>query len=162
MNLYQKRKARQEKVKNEDKEENCKSNINWYPGHMAKTRKQIIEDLKLIDVVIEILDSRIPISSRNPDIANLTEGKDKIIILNKSDLAEQKQNEKCVQYFKQQGYTAILANCNEGKGINEILRAVEKIKQTEMDEYAKKGRTGRKIKAMVLGIPNVRKIIIYK
>lgn len=136
--------------------------LSWYPGHMAKTRKQIIEDLKLIDVVIEILDSRIPISSRNPDIANLTEGKDKIIILNKSDLAEQKQNEKWVQYFKQQGYTAILANCNEGKGINEILRAVEKIKQTEMDEYAKKGRTGRKIKAMVLGIPNVRKIIIYK
>ena len=103
--------------------------LSWYPGHMAKTRKQIIEDLKLIDVVIEILDSRIPISSRNPDIANLTEGKDKIIILNKSDLAEQKQNEKWVQYFKQQGYTAILANCNEGKGINEILRAVEKIKQ---------------------------------
>lgn len=139
-----------------------KINLNWYPGHMAKTRKQIAEDLKLIDVVIEILDSRIPISSRNPDIANLTSGKDKIIILNKSDLADKKQNELWVQYFKEKGQPAILANCNEGKGINEILRATEKIKQTEMEEYAEKGRTGRKIRAMVLGIPNVRKIIIYK
>lgn len=162
MDMYQKRKMRAEKKNNDSQKSLPSTSINWYPGHMAKTRKQIIEDLKLIDVVIEILDSRIPISSRNPDIANLTEGKDKIIILNKSDLAEQKQNEKWVQYFKQQGHTAILANCNEGKEINEILRAVEKIKQTEMDEYAKKGRTGRKIKAMVLGIPNVRKIIIYK
>lgn len=140
----------------------AKIRINWYPGHMAKTRKQIAEDLKLIDVVIEILDSRIPISSRNPDIANLTSGKDKIIILNKSDLADKKQNELWVQYFKEKGQPAILANCNEGKGINEILRATEKIKQAEMEEYAEKGRTGRKIRAMVLGIPNVRKIIIYK
>ena len=97
-----------------------------------------------------------------PDIANLTEGKDKIIILNKSDLADKKQNELWVQYFKEKGQPAILANCNEGKGINEILRATEKIKQAEMEEYAEKGRTGRKIRAMVLGIPNVRKIIIYK
>ena len=93
MDMYQKRKMRQEKVNNENEEETQKQmNINWYPGHMAKTRKQIAEDLKLIDVVIEILDSRIPISSRNPDIANLTSGKDKIIILNKSDLADKKQN----------------------------------------------------------------------
>ena len=163
MNMYQKRKARQEKEENNSSEKSfSKTSINWYPGHMAKTRKQIAEDLKLIDVVIEILDSRIPISSRNPDIANLTSGKDKIIILNKSDLADKKQNELWVQYFKEKGQPAILANCNEGKGINEILRATEKIKQAEMEEYAEKGRTGRKIRAMVLGIPNVRKIIIYK
>ena len=163
MNMYQKRKKRQEMKNNENKEKiQSQMNINWYPGHMAKTRKQIAEDLKLIDVVIEILDSRIPISSRNPDIANLTSGKDKIIILNKSDLADKKQNELWVQYFKEKGQPAILANCNEGKGINEILRATEKIKQAEMEEYAEKGRTGRKIRAMVLGIPNVRKIIIYK
>lgn len=151
------------KDKEKDEKKSCLSApISWYPGHMAKTRKQIAEDLKLIDVVIEILDSRIPISSRNPDIANLTSGKDKIIILNKSDLADKKQNELWVQYFKEKGQPAILANCNEGKGINEILRATEKIKQAEMEEYAEKGRTGRKIRAMVLGIPNVRKIIIYK
>lgn len=162
MDMYQKRKIRAEKKNNNQEEKLTKVGINWYPGHMAKTRKQIAEDLKLIDVVIEILDSRIPISSRNPDIANLTSGKDKIIILNKSDLADKKQNELWVQYFKEKGQPAILANCNEGKGINEILRATEKIKQAEMEEYAEKGRTGRKIRAMVLGIPNVRKVIIYK
>ena len=162
MDMYQKRKMRKNKKMNEDTKSLPSTSINWYPGHMAKTRKQIAEDLKLIDVVIEILDSRIPISSRNPDIANLTSGKDKIIILNKSDLADKKQNELWVQYFKEKGQPAILANCNEGKGINEILRATEKIKQAEMEEYAEKGRTGRKIRAMVLGIPNVRKVIIYK
>ena len=162
MDMYQKREMRKNKKMNEDTKSLPSTSINWYPGHMAKTRKQIAEDLKLIDVVIEILDSRIPISSRNPDIANLTSGKDKIIILNKSDLADKKQNELWVQYFKEKGQPAILANCNEGKGINEILRATEKIKQAEMEEYAEKGRTGRKIRAMVLGIPNVRKIIIYK
>ena len=162
MDMYQKREMRKNKKMNENTKSLPSTSINWYPGHMAKTKKQIAEDLKLIDVVIEILDSRIPISSRNPDIANLTKGKDKIIILNKSDLADQKQNELWVQYFKEKGQTAILANCNEGKGINEILRATEKIKQAEMEEYAEKGRTGRKIRAMVLGIPNVRKIIIYK
>lgn len=162
MDMYQKRKMRKNKKMNEDTKSLPSTSINWYPGHMSKTRKQIAEDLKLIDVVIEILDSRIPISSRNPDIANLTSGKDKIIILNKSDLADKKQNELWVQYFKEKGQPAILANCNEGKGINEILRATEKIKQAEMEEYAEKGRTGRKIRAMVLGIPNVRKVIIYK
>lgn len=162
MDIYVKGKMKAEKKNNDSQGSFSKVSISWYPGHMAKTRKQIAEDLKLIDVVIEILDSRIPISSRNPDIANLTSGKDKIIILNKSDLADKKQNELWVQYFKEKGQPAILANCNEGKGINEILRATEKIKQAEMEEYAEKGRTGRKIRAMVLGIPNVRKIIIYK
>lgn len=162
MDMYQKRKIRAEKKKDDSPKSFPSVGINWYPGHMAKTKKQITEDLKLIDVVIEILDSRIPISSRNPDIAKLTQSKDKIIILNKSDLADQKQNELWVKYFKEKEQIAILANCNEGKGINEILRAVEKIKQTEMEQYAEKGRTGRKIRAMVLGIPNVRKIIIYK
>ena len=156
MDMYQKRKMRQEKKNNDSQESFSKVSISWYPGHMAKTKKQITEDLKLIDVIIEILDSRIPISSRNPDIAKLTENKDKIIILNKSDLADQKQNEQWVKHFQKQGQLAILANCNEGKGINEILRATEKVKQEEMEEYAKKGRTGRKIRAMVLGIPNVR------
>ena len=156
MDMYQKREMRKNKKMNEDKKSFPSVGINWYPGHMAKTKRQITEDLKLIDVVIELLDSRIPISSRNPDIAELTKNKDKIIILNKSDLADKKQNELWVQYFEKQGQVAILADCNIGKGINEILRATEKIKEEEMKEYAKKGRTGRKIRAMVLGIPNVR------
>ena len=134
-----------------------KTNINWYPGHMAKTRREIIEDLKLIDVVIELLDSRIPISSRNPDIAEITKNKDRIIVLNKSDLSDKKENDKWVNHFKQNGLIAIECDSNSGHGINEVLRAIEKIKEKELQEYANKGRTGRKIRAMILGIPNVGK-----
>ena len=136
--------------------------INWYPGHMAKAKKQIIEDLKLIDVVIEILDSRIPISSQNPDIADITKNKDKIIILNKYDLADNKQNNLWVQYFKQKGQIAILANCNNGYGVNEIIRTIENIKKDEIQSYSEKGRVGKKIRVMVLRNTKCRKIIIYK
>lgn len=136
--------------KEDNKKEFPKTCINWYPGHMAKTKRQIADDMKLIDVVIEILDSRIPISSRNPDMAELTKNKDKIIILNKSDLADEKQNDLWVQYFRTKGQVAILANSNTGKGINEVLRAVEKLKQEELEEYAQKGRTGKKIRVMVI------------
>ena len=139
------------KKRNDNDEKSLKHvNINWYPGHMAKTKKQIIEDLKLIDIVIIILDSRIPISSQNPDIAEITKNKDKIIILNKSDLADKKENELWVEYFKKNGQTAILADCNTGKGINEVLGKVETLKESELEEYAQKGRVGKKIRAMVL------------
>ena len=133
------------------------TSINWYPGHMAKTRREIIEDLKLIDVVIELVDSRIPISSRNPDIAEITKNKDRIIVLNKCDLSEKKENEKWIKSFKENGLIAIECDSNSGRGVNEVLRAIEKIKEAQMQEYASKGRTGRKIRAMILGIPNVGK-----
>ena len=133
------------------------TNINWYPGHMAKTKREISEDLKLIDVVIELLDSRIPIASRNPDIAEITKNKDRIIVLNKSDLSDPKENAKWIQHFKSKGQVAIECDSNSGHGVNEVLRAIEKIKEKELQEYAKKGRTGRKIRAMILGIPNVGK-----
>ena len=105
-----------------------KVNINWYPGHMAKTRRQIVEDLKLVDVVIEILDSRIPISSQNPDIAKFTKDKDKIVVLNKSDLADKIENDLWVNHFREKGVVAVLADCNLGKGIDEVLREVEKLR----------------------------------
>ena len=142
----------------EDKKEKLPSTrIQWYPGHMAKTKREIIEDLKLIDVVIELLDSRIPIASRNPDIAEITKNKDRIIVLNKSDLSDPKENAKWIQHFKSKGQVAIECDSNSGHGVNEVLRAIEKIKEKELQEYAKKGRTGRKIRAMILGIPNVGK-----
>lgn len=144
-------------MSNNDNKSCASTNINWYPGHMAKTRREIIEDLKLIDVVIELLDSRIPISSRNPDIAEITKNKDRIIVLNKSDLSDKKENDKWVKHFKENGLIAIECDSNNGRGINEVLRAIEKIKEKEMQEYASKGRTGRKIRAMILGIPNVGK-----
>ncbi len=142
----------------EDKKEKLPSTrIQWYPGHMAKTRREIIEDLKLIDVVIELVDSRIPISSRNPDIAEITKNKDRIIVLNKCDLSDKKENEKWIKSFKENGLIAIECDSNSGRGVNEVLRAIEKIKEGQMQEYASKGRTGRKIRAMILGIPNVGK-----
>ncbi len=134
-----------------------KTNINWYPGHMAKTKRQIQEDLKLIDIVIELLDSRIPISSRNPDIAEIVKNKDKIIVLNKSDLSDKKENEKWIKHFKENNQIAVECDSNSGYGVNEVLRAIEKIKEKELQEFALKGRTGRKIRAMILGIPNVGK-----
>ena len=132
-------------------------NINWYPGHMAKTKKQIIEDLKVIDIVIELLDARIPISSQNPNIAEITKGKKKIIVLNKSDLADEKENQKWIEYFKKQGIRAVLTDSNTGKGIKEFVKSIEEEMQIEKEKQAEKGRIGRKIKAMILGIPNVGK-----
>ena len=134
-----------------------KTNINWYPGHMAKTKREISEDLKLIDVVVELLDSRIPISSQNPDIAELTKDKKKIIVLNKTDLADMAQNEAWKNYFNQNGQVCILTDSNLGKGINDVTKAIEEIMKDDLAKFAEKGRTGRKIKAMILGIPNVGK-----
>ncbi len=139
-------------------EKSCAStNINWYPGHMAKTRRQIEEDLKIIDIVIELLDARIPISSQNPDIAKITKNKKKIIVLNKCDLSDEKQNQKWVEYFKKNGTPAVLTDSNSGKGIENCIKEIEKIMEEELQIQAGKGRVGRKIRAMILGIPNVGK-----
>ncbi len=134
-----------------------KTSINWYPGHMAKTRRQITEDLSLIDVVIELLDARIPISSQNPDIAKITQGKKRIIVLNKCDLAEERENQKWVAYFQKQGIPAILTDASSGKGIENLLKEIEKVMESETEKQKQKGRIGRKIRAMILGIPNVGK-----
>ncbi len=158
MDMYQKRKARQEKRENNNNEKNLsKISINWYPGHMAKTKKQIIQDLKLIDIVIELLDARIPISSQNPNIAEITKNKKKIIVLNKCDLSDDNQNKQWIEYFKNKNIPAVLVDSNSGRGIEECIRQVEKIMQVDLETNAEKGRTGRKIRAMILGIPNVGK-----
>lgn len=124
---------------------------------MSKTKREIGEDIKLIDIVIEILDARIPISSQNPDIAEITQNRKKIVILNKSDLADNKQNDAWENYFTKKGQPCIITDSNLGKGINEVINAIEDIMKQDIEKYAEKGRTGRKIKAMVLGIPNVGK-----
>ena len=141
--------------KNETNEN--RMNINWYPGHMAKTRRQISEDLKLVDIVIELLDARIPISSQNPDIAQITKNKKKLIVLNKADLANDVENKKWIKYFEEQGIPAVLTDSNSGKGIQDCIKKVEKIMSKELKVQAEKGRIGRKIRAMILGIPNVGK-----
>ena len=159
MDMYQKRKMRQEKnmKKNEGQDVDNKTNINWYPGHMAKTRKQIMQDLKLVDIVIELLDARIPISSQNPDIAQITAEKKKMLILNKCDLADERQNKLWVEYFNKKGIVAVLTDSNSGKGIDESIRQIEKIMEDNIKIQNEKGRIGRKIRAMILGIPNVGK-----
>lgn len=131
-------------------------NINWYPGHMAKTKREIQEDLKLIDVVIEILDARIPKSSQNPDIKNIIKNKKKIILLNKCDLANENETKKWQSYFNKQGTEVVLVNSNDGKGINQVASKIEEVMKEEIEENAKKGRVGKIIRVLVLGIPNVR------
>ncbi len=132
-------------------------NINWYPGHMAKTKKQIAEDLKMVDLVVEILDARIPIASQNPDIGEVIKNKKKIIVLNKCDLADENQNQRWVEYFKNKNIPAILTNSNSGQGIEKCIKEIEKFMKDEMKLQSDKGRIGRKIRAMVIGIPNVGK-----
>lgn len=132
-------------------------NINWYPGHMAKTKRQIIEDLKLIDVVIELLDARIPIASQNPDLKEIVGNKKKIIVLNKCDLSDEKENKKWVTYFEKKGVKAVLTDANSGYGIQEVTRQIENIMKEDLQKEAQKGRIGRPIRVMILGIPNVGK-----
>lgn len=139
-------------------EKSCAStNINWYPGHMVKTKRQIMEDLKLIDVVVELLDARIPLASQNPDIKEIISGKKKIIALNKCDLADEKENRKWIQYFKENGITAVLTDSNSGNGISNLVREIERTVKEEMKLEAEKGRVGKNIRVLVLGIPNVGK-----
>lgn len=132
-------------------------NINWFPGHMAKTRKQITEDLKLVDVVIEILDARIPISSQNPQIKEITQNKKKIIVLNKCDLSDENDNKKWMEYFLKQGNKAVLVDANTGKGVNDVIKQIQIVMQDELKTLSEKGRIGRKIRVMIVGIPNVGK-----
>ena len=134
-----------------------KGNINWYPGHMAKTKRQIEEDLKIVDIVIELLDSRIPISSQNPDIMQLTKRKKKLIVLNKADLADENKNQLWIKYFERREVTEVLVDSNSGKGIEKCIKKIEEIMSEDLRVQANKGRIGRKIKAMVIGIPNVGK-----
>ena len=133
------------------------TNINWYPGHMAKTRKQIIEDLKLIDVVVELIDSRIPISSRNPDINEITKDKKRVIALNKSDLSDMQETNKWAAYFRKNGIPAVITDSNSGKGVLDVIKQIEELMKEELKKLADKGRVGRTIRIMVLGIPNVGK-----
>ena len=124
---------------------------------MAKTRKQIIADLKLIDVVVEVLDARIPISSHNPDLEGIISNKKRIILLNKSDLSDEKENQRWVEYFKKQNIKAVIIDSNTGKGIDNSIKAIKEIMQDVIQKELAKGKTRRVIRILVLGIPNVGK-----
>lgn len=145
-----------------NKESLHKTSINWYPGHMAKAKRLIEDDLKLIDVVIEVIDARIPMSSRNPDLNKMVKGKKKIIILNKSDLADDIQTKKWKEYLTNKDTIAISMNSLNNTRVKEIINTIEKIMEEEKVKALEKGRTGRTIRVLIIGIPNVRKIIFNK
>lgn len=130
--------------------------IQWFPGHMTKTRRKIAENLKLIDIVAEIVDARIPQSSRNPDIDVLTLNKPRIIILNKSDIADPQKNRNWLDYYKKQGITAILVDCKSGKGVNLFVPAVKSILKDQLERASHKGLS-KSLRVMIVGIPNVGK-----
>lgn len=132
-------------------------NIQWYPGHMTKTRRMMEENLKLVDAVCELLDARIPISSRNPDIATLCGSKPRMVILNRADLADPKMTEQWLSYFRSQGLTAIQTDCKSKKGVSAFVPAVRSLLREKLQRYAEKGQAGRPLKLMIVGIPNVGK-----
>ena len=129
----------------------------WYPGHMTKAKRMMQENIKLIDLVIELVDARIPISSRNPDIDELGKNKARLILLNKSDLAEEKQNDAWVEYFKNKGFSVIKVNSRKGGGIKSIQNVIQEACKEKMERDRKRGILNRPVRAMVVGIPNVGK-----
>ena len=140
------------------KEKNsAKININWYPGHMAKTKKQLIEDLKLIDIVVEVVDARIPLASINPDIQEYIKEKTKIVVLNKADLADENETKNWVKKYNSQGITAVEVEASNGKNIQSVVNKIKVEYEKIKEKYIQKGRIGKSIRVMVIGIPNVGK-----
>lgn len=131
--------------------------IQWFPGHMAKTRRMISENLKNVDIIIEILDARIPYASRNPEITRLTANKPTLLLLNKASLADPKQNALWIEQYTNESTRCLLTDCITGEGLNRIEPTVRAILADKLRRYAEKGMHGRRIRAMVLGIPNVGK-----
>ena len=131
--------------------------IQWFPGHMAKTRRKIKEILPLIDAVAEVVDARIPLSSRNPEIKELIEDKPHIILLNKCDMADKTVTDKWISHYKSQGSFAIAIDCKSGKGLNSFKDTVKTALAHKLEAYAQKGMVGKPLRVMVVGIPNVGK-----
>lgn len=131
--------------------------INWYPGHMKKTRELIQANLKMVDVVVEVLDARIPISSKNPSIDDLLSTKPKIVALNKFDLADEKVLGQWINYYKGLGISAIPINSMTGEGINRLLHEIKIVTKEKFEKFEKQGRNMRAVRAMIVGIPNVGK-----
>ncbi len=130
--------------------------VQWYPGHMAKTRRLIEENLKMIDVVVEILDARIPFSGRNPNFDDIIKSKPRLLVMNKADLADPVKTDAWIEWYRKRGIKVIPISCTTGQGINKVLSEARSIVQDKIDRDALKGRT-RTLKLMMVGIPNVGK-----
>lgn len=132
--------------------------IQWFPGHMAKTRRSIKENLSLVDAVVELIDARIPLSSQNPEMGHMTKGKPRLLVLNKRDMADSRITDKWIAYFKKQGIIAVSMDCKTGKGMKSFTSALEdQLLRDFLDKRRAKGMIGAPIRVMVVGIPNVGK-----
>lgn len=132
-------------------------NIQWYPGHMTKAKRMMQEDIKLIDIVIELLDARVPLSSRNPDIDSLANNKYRLVLLNKCDLADDSVTAKWENYFKEQGMLVVKINARDGQGMKAITAKIQEACKEKIERDRKRGILNRPIRAMIVGIPNVGK-----
>ena len=131
--------------------------INWYPGHMKKTKEMVQNNLKLVDVVIELLDARIPLSSKNPEIDKLAQNKPRVVVLNKSDLSDRAKLNKWISYYQSKGIKAIPVDTLKGSGVNKIVEECKNVTKEKMDALKEKGRKERAIRVMIVGVPNVGK-----
>lgn len=131
--------------------------IQWYPGHMTKTRRMIADQLKNVDAVCELLDARIPVSSRNPDVDELTAGKPRLVVLNRADQADPDLTKRWAEYFREKGYAVLACSAKGGDGVDRFPAAVRALLADKLRSYAEKGQAGRTMRVMILGIPNVGK-----
>lgn len=132
-------------------------NVQWYPGHMTKAKRQMQEDIKLIDLIIELVDARVPLSSRNPDIDELGKNKSRLILLNKADLADERQNEAWKSYFQKKGFYVVKVDSRNGSGMKMIQNVIQEACKEKTERDRRRGIKNRPIRAMVVGIPNVGK-----
>ncbi len=156
MDMYQKRKERQ-KIKNNKQESLSKVAINWYPGHMAKTKRLIKENINLIDIIYEVIDARVPISSKIVDIDNLINNKPRILIMTKYDLCDKEETDKFIKYYENLGYTVLKYDLTSNKNVNEIFELSNNILKEKQLKMQLKGLKASSIRALVVGIPNVGK-----
>lgn len=132
-------------------------NIQWFPGHMTKTKRKIQASLKLVDIVAEIIDARIPVSSHNPDLDKLIQGKPRIVLMNKCDMSDRAQTDRWVEYYRKKNIVAIPVDCKTGKGLNRFIPTVRDVLSDKIEKWEAKGMRNRSIHIMVVGIPNVGK-----
>ena len=157
MDMYQKRKIRAEKKNNNQEEKLTKVGINWYPGHMAKTKREISEKLDLIDVVFEVIDARIPYSYKNKDIEKMIKNKKRVLIMTKIDMCDIINTNKWIKYYEEKGIKVIPVDLINKKNISEIFKVTEKVNKELNDKRKEKGLKERKVRILILGIPNVGK-----
>lgn len=132
-------------------------NIQWFPGHMTKTKRQIQASLKLVDAVAEIIDARIPVSSRNPDLDSIIQNKPRVVLMNKCDMADPSSTQKWINYFKNNGIVAIPIDCKTGRGINKFVSSVNEVLKEKIEKQKNKGLLNPTVRVMIVGIPNVGK-----